>query len=211
MFVDESGNLDFSRKGTRFFVLTCVTTTRPFLFSRDLDDYRYDLMEGGYLSEKFHCANDNTHVRSKVFGIIGRHLSDLRIDSIVVEKPKTHPTIQPPTEFYPRMLLYLLTYVLRGVGPSKAIIVTDSIPVKQKRKLMEKAIKTLMSAQGLLKNHLVAHHPSSSHYGLQVADYCCWSIFRNWERGMQCSEYSLIHPGIASEFDVFKNGRDEYY
>ena len=27
------------------------------------------------------------------------------------------------------------------------------------------------------------HHSSRSHFGLQVADYCCWAVFRKWEQG----------------------------
>ena len=46
IFLDESGNLDFSDSGSRYFVLTSVSTRRPFPFSSALDDFKYDCLEG---------------------------------------------------------------------------------------------------------------------------------------------------------------------
>lgn len=40
IFVDESGNFDFSEKGTRFLTLTCIITERPFGFYKDLHEAR---------------------------------------------------------------------------------------------------------------------------------------------------------------------------
>ncbi len=40
IFLDESGNLDFSPKGTRWFVLTVVSMRRPFRMSGALDSVR---------------------------------------------------------------------------------------------------------------------------------------------------------------------------
>ena len=38
VFLDESGNFDFSASGTRYFVLTCVGVTRPFPAFESLDN-----------------------------------------------------------------------------------------------------------------------------------------------------------------------------
>ena len=111
VFLDESGNLDFSAHGTRYFVLTSVSMERPFRAYGALDAYKYDCLECGLESEHFHCAEDNRHVRGKVFDIIGEHLDTTSIDSLIVEKRKTNLTITIDRRFYPEMLGYLLKYV----------------------------------------------------------------------------------------------------
>ena len=42
---------------------------------------------------------------------------------------------------------------------------------------------------------------SRSYHGLQVADYCCWAIFRKWQKG-ESPWYDCIKPTVRGEFDV---------
>lgn len=91
------------------------------------------------------------------------------------------------------------------------IVITDTVPVNKKRQAIEKGVQLALAKmlpQGG-KYHIL-HHSSRSHYGLQVADYCCWAVFRKWQRNdMDC--YDLIKEGIQSEFDIFRNGTKHYY
>lgn len=109
VFLDESGNLDFSAKGSRYFLLTSVSMRRPFSIYGPLDTYKHDCIEFGLDSEFFHCAHDNSHVRRAVFDRIAHYLDDMRIDILVVEKRKTLPALREDRRFYPQMLGYLLS------------------------------------------------------------------------------------------------------
>lgn len=214
MFVDEGGNFDFSEKGTTFFTLTCVATERPFRIYQEIDNYKYDLIENDFPLEFFHCAENNKHIRSKMLSLIKNYLSKLRIDSLIVEKRKTAPALQEPTKFYPLMLGYLLAYVLRDYRSgqfSKIVIITDSMPQASKRQAMEKSTKAILATM-LPKgtNYTILHHAAKSHYGLQIVDYCNWSIFRKWERSDN-EHYRLIESAIRSEFDIFLTGKRRYY
>ena len=55
IFLDESGNLDFGKSGTRYFVLTCIAVRRPFTSFDALDDYKHTVLEKGGNIEYFHC------------------------------------------------------------------------------------------------------------------------------------------------------------
>ena len=75
----------------------------------------------------------------------------------------------------------MLGYLLRGAltteldtGANKVIVITDTIPVNKKRKAVGKSIQGAVFRNQLpgLK-YRILHHQSRSHYGLQVADYCC--------------------------------------
>ena len=214
LFLDESGNLDFSRSGTSYFVLTSVSMRRPFRLSELLEAYKYDCLEFGLNVEYFHCAQDNSHVRGRVFDLIAANLEDLRIDSLVVEKCKTNPKLREDRHFYPEMLGYLLKFMLPkeiDAGAREVVIITDAIPLRKKRQAIEKAIQQALAE--MVPDHVkyrILHHASQSHYGLQVADYCCWAVFRKWQR-RELKYYSRIKPAIRSEFDIFKSGDMPYY
>lgn len=149
VFLDEGGNFDFSPRGTRYFALTSVATRRPFPAHVPLDDLRHGCLEFGLDTEYFHCADDNTHVRGRVFDLIAEHLPTLHIDSLIVEKPKTGPALREDVRFYPEMLGHLLKYVIPrelGQAVDQVVVITDTIPVQKKRQAVEKAIKQSLAA-----------------------------------------------------------------
>jgi len=59
VFLDESGNLDFSRNGTRFFQIVGVVQERPFEAYKAVCDLRYDLIETGEDVQLFHATEDH--------------------------------------------------------------------------------------------------------------------------------------------------------
>lgn len=214
IFLDESGNLDFSPSGTRYFVLTSVSMSRPFPAYDQLEALKYDLIEGRLDLEAFHSAEDSKAVRGAAFDRISNSLDGLRIDSLIVEKSKTGPALRSDMRFYPEMLGYLLKWVLPKEdrsGPGGLIVITDTLPVKRQRKAVTKGVQQALSTMlpPGIRYHIL-HHPSRSHYGLQIADYCCWAIFRKWERA-DSYFYDKIEPAIRSEFDIFRNGTTYYY
>lgn len=214
IFLDESGNLDFSLSGSRYFVLTCVTMRRPFQANAELDNYKYDCIEYGLERERFHCSEDNRHVRQRVFEIIGSQLGNINIDALIVKKSKTGPSLRAETQFYPRMLGCLLRYVLNRASHAQAeetVIVTDTIPLKRRRRAIERAMKlTLANMLTQRPKYRILHQDSRSHYGLQVADYCCWAIFRKHER-KDITHYSEIESAVRSEYDIFRSGTTYWY
>lgn len=214
VFLDEGGDLNFSSSGSKYFTLTTVTKTRPFAWDSPLTDLKYDLIELGLDLEYFHAAEDRQAVRNQVFAIVARRLSEMRLDSLIVEKRKTGPALQSEEQFYPKMLGYLLKYILHPTNLrdyAEVVVTTDNIPIRRKRNAIEKAVKqTLASMLPSGTRYRVLHHASKSCASLQVADYCNWAVFRKWERGDSRS-YELIRPALKSEYDIFKTGGAFYY
>ena len=206
IFLDESGNFDFRASGTRYLVLTSVSMRRPFLVCRHLDDYKHDCIENGTNIEFFHCYNDRQPTRHAVFDLIATHLDNFRIRCVVVEKAKVAPTKQHASRLYQWMLGYLLRGALSTelrMGARKVIVITDTIPVNKKRRTVEKSIQRAVAVNQLPRlKYRILHHHSRSHFGLQVADYCCWAIFRKWERSDRTS-YRHIRLAIDRESNVW--------
>jgi hypothetical protein len=213
VFLDEAGDPNFSATGTKFFTVSSITKTRTFSWDTPMISLKHDLIETGIDLEYFHASEDRQCVRDKVFRIVCDNLSDARLDSIIIEKRKTWPALREMEKFYPRMLGYLLRYVLEKrnlSGFAGVIVITDSIPIKRRRESVEKAIKqTISKILPVETKYRIFHHASKSCIGLQIADYCNWAIFRKWERE-DLRSYELIKRWVKSEFEIFKSG-DRYY
>lgn len=217
IFLDEGGNFDFSPTGTAYFSLTCVSLYRPFVLHTGLDTYKYDLIEHRIQPrielEYFHCADDNRFVRDRVFSMLAESVPPNSVDSVIVEKRKTGPALQPPEYFYPKMLGYLLRYAVQNASQvvGEVVVITDSLPVKTKRKAVEKGVKTVLANVLPAKTpYRVMHHSSRAHYGLQVADYFNWAVYRKWEHG-DSTHHTKIAVQMRSEFNIFKSGTRFYY
>ena len=104
IFLDESGNFDFRKSGTRYLILTSGSTSRPFPVCRHLDRYKYDCIENGTDIKFFHCYNDCKSTRHAVFDLIAAHLDNIRIHCVVVEKARTTPARQTTSRLYRWML-----------------------------------------------------------------------------------------------------------
>lgn len=216
IFLDEAGNLTFSKKGTDYFILSALVVERPFPCYNKLINLRYDLVEYGFNIESFHASSDSPPVRDRVFKEIKSKLNSIRIDSLVIEKRKTLPALQKEINFYPEMVGYLIRYILRGVNLKnydEIIVFTDTIPLQKKRRAIEGETKIVIRdciPKGLNIKFQVIHHSSKSNICLQIVDYCCWAIFRKWERNDN-QPYNIIKPSINSEFEIFKGGKFLYY
>lgn len=216
LFLDEGGDLNFSSTGTRYFTMTCIKAVRPFILDMELAELKYDLIESSFDLEYFHASEDKQETRDKVFNKIRERLHSCRADSIIVEKCKTGPSLQKEERFYPRILGWLIAYIVRGIirkapGLSNFIIITDQLPVKRKREAIKKAIKVGLAAKLPAKiEYKILHHDSKSCWGLQIADYINWAIFRKWERN-DLRSHALIKSAINSEFDVFRHGKTKWY
>ena len=124
------------------------------------------------------------------------------------------PALRGAKKFYPKMLGYLLRYILEHTTLNKideVLVITDTLPIQRKRSAVEKAIKiTLASMLPTGCKYRIMHHASKSSIGLQVADYCNWAIWKKWEGGDDYF-FKKRARGVRSEFDIFRTGSTLYY
>ena len=216
LFLDESGNFDFSANGTKYLILTSVRMQRQFTAVSGLAAYRYDCLEAGMDIEHFHCASDKWPVRNEVFDLIASDLDALHIDCLVVEKRKARPELWrgDSLRVYPWMLGHFMKRLVteeKTAGTQKVVAITDALPHARKRTAIAKQIRSAASRRqrpGI--QYCLLHHASRSHFGLQMADYCSWAIQRKWEKA-ELDAYDRIKPAIRSELDIFHYGTTQYY
>lgn len=210
VFIDESGNYDFSPSGTKTWVLTSVITEDIHPGVGELYDLKHKLIDLGTNLEYFHEAVDRQAVRDEVFQVI-KGLSNIRVDSLIVEKRKTAPTVRPLNRFYPEMVEHLLQYPFdsRGIDIGKydkVIFFFGRVSAQKKQQqALVAGVKKYLSRHLKGKPYEICMHSSASHHYLQIVDYLSWAIYVKWERG-ELRPYNEIRQLVKSEFPIFQRG-----
>ncbi len=210
VFVDEAGNLDFSSRGSRFFILTSVMLDQcgmgndPLQLRRDLTRQGWDLSRG------FHATEDKQRVRDAVFQLINDH--DFRIDATIFEKAMTIPNVRENSvAFYKRAWFFHMKHVMpRIASPADDVLVIGaSISLNWKAQNAREAMTEAIEEASHPIPFTTASWSASSEPCLPFADYCWWALQRKWERN-DIRSYNLIQRKIQSEFDIF-SGQEPFY
>ncbi len=226
IFVDESGNFDFSPNGTKYFVLSCMCTFLPVQEREKIIDLRYKLLKEGKDQEFFHATEDAQIVRDRFFDIIRNFKDDFEIHSVIAQKNKANPALYKEeylkkgktirriigAEFYQRVCRTLLQYVFnrsKFKDVERIIVVLGSIFTRDKQELILKTLKKDLKER-CLKSFETYFHQAKSDINCQLVDYCGWAIAIKWERGENRS-FDLMQNKIKSEYEIFKVGDRTYY
>lgn len=219
LFIDESGNFDFSPGGTKHFILTALSTTDPYSIGAPLLGLRYELLpnysggralgENGY----FHASEDDQSVRDTVFSTIMKNGKDMRVDAVIAQKNKANPAFhKQQIELYQKMGEILLKYILKRASwgnYNHIVLVFSSLFDKKKRGILKQTFKALIKSMSS-KTYSLYFHDSKFDFCNQAVDYFGWAIYRKWE-SLDNRSYVLINKLVKSEFAIFSRGTTIYY
>jgi hypothetical protein len=214
IFVDESGNLDFTEKGTQYFVLGAVVTLQPLRSSIPLQELKYQLLEsgtGGDELQHFHASEDKQAIRDLVFDKISQMNKDIHTHYIIADKRKTHPSYQQRGKFYTLLGGALVKYLLKKWKDSsykKLVIIFDKLLTKKEQGAFFKELKPKLKE--LKKPYAIYFHQTLSDFNGQIADYIAWAKYVSLARN-ELRPLEVISSIDQQEFDIFSSGTREYY
>lgn len=226
IFLDESGNLDFSPKGSRYWSLTAVCTFSPVSGRSVFAEHHYELAADGVGIEYFHATEDKQSVRDKMFANILKLDDAGGVHSVLAEKRKAHPSLYKTSRivkgkekivtdearFYNLVCRTLLKYVINRAayqGATCFVIVLSSLFTKEKQSQLEGALKSAIKSLTTRPFH-VYFRANKADINCQIADYCGWAITVAWERDEKRS-LDIIKSVVKSQFDLFQRGTDFFY
>ncbi len=223
LYLDESGNYVFSKKGSEHLIFTALSSNNPFKLHYALCEMEKKLRKANIMkadAKCFHATEDKQAVRDGVFKVL-RRCNNFTVDSIIVEKSKTNPSLREETKLYIKIYHHLLTYIFqRRTKDEKILIYFDAAPIKKKRHDFEKGVKEALS-KILHKERIgkeiiysIQYLPISSSYGLQAVDYCAWALKKrwgDWGEKIDSRPYNCISRKVNSEHEIFKTGTTKYY
>ncbi len=226
LFIDESGNFDFSPKGTKYFILTGLITSDPVTKRGDLVKLRYKLLLEGVDQEYFHATEDQQIVRDQVYNFLTSLGDSYEVYAVAARKNKTNPILYKESYMkgsrliervtgiglYRKLCECLLQYIFRGKSEqvSKIIVVLGSLFVGDKKKVLLQTLKHFLKTHFFGIPFEIFSHQTCVDLNCQLADYCCWAISVRVER-KEKRPYEIIKSQVKSVFDIFKKGDWEYY
>ncbi len=178
VFIDESGNLDFSDRGTRYFVLSAVVTDDPIHCGRELSTLTYEFLARGLIDQiPFHATENSRGTRKRVIETMCREHSCWAY-SVTVEKAIVPHLLQTPGEFFAALGGTLGQILVSALNTSHqpVVLLFDSTLTARQRSGFLKAVKPVLNSVGV--QYRIAFRSVKDDPNGQIADYHAWSVFR---------------------------------
>lgn len=205
VFLDESGNFDFTAKGTDFFVISAVYTTDPCRSAAALQELKYELLARRSDQLEFHATVNSKGTRNRVTKVIAGLGDCICAHSLYIDKHYAHPKIQSPEAVLGIFGTAIARWIVKAVDGDheQVVLVFDSVLTGNQRAAFLKTVKPILKTLQLPFH--VTFHPVKSDLNGQIADYFAWSTFRSLEH--RDLEPLRALEGVEHDtFDLFRNG-----
>jgi hypothetical protein len=209
IYVDESGNFDFSTSGTRHFVMAAYTTTSPLESVKRLGKLKYELLSKGVNVPNFHASEDSQRVRNAVYREISL-IKDVSAYVFWIEKDPTMNKGIGAARMYEMFGLAIAQAAMVEVSKrslENVVIVFDkALKHKEEQAFLSRAKSIFAKAHNPF--HVYFHNVSKDFNG-QIADYIAWAHYVSLERN-ELRPLIALPPALASHainlvsLDVFK-------
>lgn len=182
VYVDESGNLDFTSRGTRHLVLGVFYTNKPAQNSLEMSALKYGTMAQGIDLANFHASEDLQQVRDLVFDVISKIESCSSV-SFWIAKENYKFTDRWAVGAYKKFGIHIAQHigeVATKTLSKKVVVVFDKALVRRDQNAFLAAMKPQLAALGL--PHYLYFHNVNKDFNGQIADYLAWARFVSLER-----------------------------
>lgn len=220
-YLDEAGDFNFSPTGSAFYLYTALVTRNPYPLIEDLLRAKYSLVMRGMPfsrshrnNDYFHASEDCPETRSIGFDVLARHLGELTIHTVVVQKSKVSPEMRSQRVFFTAVVNQLIEKIIAAELDAEiehVCLISDRIPVQKKSSAIIGSVKKNLRIR--LEDRIgfsFVQMDSKSDFGLQAADYCSWAIYRTWTSG-ECAYRNRIGDAIVCETDILADMKTTYY
>lgn len=182
VYVDESGNFDFSRSGTKHFVMAAYVTTDPLLAATKIGTLKYFLLSQGVGISNFHASEDSQRVRNQVFEQLAI-LSNLSAHTLWLKKDALPFEAKSTSAIYELAGLEMARIAVVEANLRNAesvVMVFDKTLIYREEQAFLSNAKAVLS-QFSRPFHIYFHNVSKDFNG-QIADYIAWSHYVALER-----------------------------
>lgn len=205
VFMDESGDLGFSKKSSKWFVFTIAFSTDHRCLERVVKKVWKSLYKKYKHSGELHASHEKEVTRLKMLKLISQ-CDDLKIMTIILNKDKVYTDLQNQKNY---LYNYTANIILDRLHNKDFIEDINEIKLVIDRKDTKKSLQdnfinyltNSVSKKGT-KNFSVKLHASYENKSLQAVDFISWSIFRKYEQG-DYKYYEIIKNKIIEEKLLF--------
>jgi hypothetical protein len=202
VFIDESGNFDFSKSGTRHFVMAALVTSDPLGSAAIIHSLRYKLLAEGRDVSMFHASEDRQEIRDQMF----RSFNSVRganAHIVHCDKSQLSERFQTDSRLHAicgRTAVNLaLSQVDKTAVGSVVVILDQALPQKKQGEFK-------LAVAPILKRfarpfHIYFQRMAWDANG-QIADYLAWSKFVLLERAEERPWRSVVSALVPTDSNV---------
>lgn len=205
IFLDESGDMGFSKSASRWFLFTLAIVPDPRSLERVVKKIWRPLKRKHKKLGELHAYHADDITRTRILQKLNE-LEDLKVLCVILNKEKVHVDLQNQKNY---LYNYTANILLDRLHSSATIKRDEQIHLfidrkDTKKKLRENFTRYLsgqMANRGR-KHFSVTLHTSHENKSLQAVDFISWAIFRKYERG-DYEFYELMKSKITDERLLF--------
>lgn len=202
IFIDESGNFDFSPKGTRHFVMAAVSALAPLSTAATMQAIRYRLLAQGHDVPGFHASEDRQFVRDHVFQAMSE-MKFVRTHVVHGNKSQLDATLRNDAALHALFAGELMQCAISAHPRDEyrqTVVVFDQALPRSKQAVFHSTVKPQLKLLG--KPFHLYFQPMITDMNGQLADYIAWSKFVQLERNEQRPWACVSQNFEVSEYDV---------
>lgn len=205
IFLDESGDLGFRKKSSKWFLFTLVLVDNPRVLEWVIKKARKSLKKKHkHNFSELHAYHCDDFTRIRVLKSLAER--DIRIITTILNKEKVHIDLQNQKNY---LYNYTANIILDRLINSKLIDGSHSISLVVDRKDTKKNLRnnfisyiTEAMKKKRYKKFEMSLAASHDEKGLQAVDFISWAIFRKYEKG-DFEFYEIIKNKIIDERLLF--------
>jgi len=195
IFVDEAGDLGFTPRSSRIFIIAYVMLDNPEKARTTIRHLKRSLRKKDQKLNKFKHSKDSPKIRRAVFDAVSN--IPMSVGAVVIDKNYVKKDLRDKKAIlYNYLIADKIASSLLSSGAPKAVLILDRCMSKEARdhfndyfikKVFWKEIEVNKSCTIIDIKHAYSYDDPN----LQIADYVAGALFRKFEKGIE-DEYLLI-------------------
>jgi hypothetical protein len=205
LFIDESGDLGFSKGSSKWFLFTILLTGKHRKVEKVIKKTHKGLRKKYKNVMELHAYNVKPVTRKRVLKGLAE-IDDLQVVCVLLNKEKVYVDLQQQNNY---LYNYTANILLDRFHSKRITNATDIIRICIDQKYTNKHLKTnfinYLTNQTLhwpQENIDITTRTSHAEKCLQATDFISWAIFRKYEMG-DYEYYELIKDKIVEENILF--------
>ncbi|GAC81654.1 Protein of unknown function [Gordonia malaquae] len=209
VFMDESGDMTFDKKGSQHFVLSAVVTDDPCASASVIQNLKYQQMAKGSEHFEFHATENSVGTRKRVADTIST-ITTIKVHSLWIDKAYAHHSKQNKVALFSLFGNAMGRYVGRVHSDryTQIVMVFDSVLTKKEQGAFKQAV--VPNLKKLDVKFRLLFHPVKSELNGQIADYFSWSLYRHLEVG-DSEPRARLAKVQWTDFNLFQSGHTRYW
>lgn len=205
VFLDESGDLGFNERSSRWFILTVVLTNNHRRIEKCIKKVHKGLKKKYKKIGELHAYHADAATKKRVLKLLAE-TEDLKIFCIILNKKKIYVDLQNQKKYLYNYTANILLDRLHNKNIFKAedkifIYIDQRETNKFLKRNFEDYLKKNLAKRGN-NNFEIKIKPSHTEKCLQAVDFISWAIFRKYEKG-DYEYYEMIKNKVIEENLLF--------